>query len=47
MHIYFMVLVCSADTLGPGRAEASLHRPLFGEDAWKSHFDLGIESLVI
>lgn len=47
MHMQFMVLVCSTDTLGPGRAEASLHGPVFGEDAWKSHFDLGIESSVI
>ena len=46
VHLCFVVLICSTAMLDPGRAEASLRRPLFGEDDWKSHFDWSSEKLV-
>ena len=43
----FLVLIHSTAMLDPGRAEASFHGPLFGEEAWDSQFDLGLENLMI
>lgn len=47
MHLCFVVLICSTAVLDPGGAEAPLHGPLFGEDAWKGHLDGGFEKFVI
>lgn len=47
MCLHFMVLIFSTVILHPGRTEASLRGPLFGEDAWDSQFDFRFEDLVI
>lgn len=36
VNICSVVLICSTAIVDPGRAEASLHRPLLGENDWKS-----------